>query len=428
MPGLSPSNNRGLLVKSWLLQCRSFLIALTLVSLPVLSQDSSEYDQWKQQFLTEFDTYKDEIDREFAEFLKLDWKKFATRTGVKRDPVPKPVSMPRDVPQDVAAPKPISPAAIPVEQIDERPPSLPEPVASEGERIRFSFLGHKITLFVSIDRNFVIAGAITQQSLQKGFDALAKSDYENLTTDLIRIRDKLHLNDWAYMQLLRSFSREFLPASINSANLLSWFLLLKSGIKSRIAFANNELYLLVSTRQPLYDITFFKFNNEKFYVISGHTSIARTLYTYNGTYPKKLPKSNFSGINQIIIGKDIGYREISFQYGANHYKLRIPFNRHVIDFLATYPQMHVDQYFNVAISRQQTPEFVMRRVLVRHRFPSGRPTTMRTRRRYFSRIGIVLEERRRTTKLATACLTAGSFGVPTDKLELEGAGGKLQTG
>jgi len=333
----------------WTLSCLSIL--LSLLSPSVTSQDSTEYDKWKQGYLNEFASYKDEIDRDFANFLKQKWKKFDVEKGVERDPVPKPDSIPREKPKIAKALKPVTPEIKPDESSEDQQAPIINPVATAGEKVSFVFLGHDVTIFVEIDRKFELDGAITQKSLQTGFDHLAQSDYENLIADLAEIRKSLRLNDWAYMQLIDRFSKSFVPNSTNSARLLSWFLLLKSGVKSRLAFADNEIYLLVSTQQPLYSTTYFKFENEKFYVVSRHERIAKNLYSYNGAYPKQLPTSDFAGISNIIAGKTLDYRKISFEYGGTAYDIRVPYNKHVIDFFSSYPQMDIEHYFNVAISQ-----------------------------------------------------------------------------
>ena len=339
-------------MKSWLRCYRALWLLLCLLPASASSQSSSEYDQWKQQVLTEFDTYKDEIDRDFAQFLKTKWKNFPTEAGIERDPVPKPVVMPRDVPRTAVVPMPVAPADIPEPPKVEIRPPLPEPATEQGEKIRLMFLGHEITLYARITRSFSLGQTINQSSLQSGFDELAKSDYENLTNDLLKIRKGSRLNDWAYIQLVRQFSQSFVPESQKSARLLSWFLLLKSDIKIRLAYADTNVYLLMPTQQPLYDIAYFKFDSEKFYIISEHASVPGKLYSYNGSYPRKLARTDLTGISDIITGTTLGYREISFDYGGTRFDLRIPFNQHAIDFLSTYPQMDIEHYFNVAISQE----------------------------------------------------------------------------
>jgi hypothetical protein len=226
----------------------------SLVSTSVQAQDSSEYVEWEKQFLSAYSSYKNDIDREFSQFLKLEWETFDTHEGEKRDPVPKPVSMPKDVPQAITGPEPVL-VNDPPAPVVEKPLKLPRPVSVEGEKVEFDFFGHPVALSVAIDRSSILSGPVTQQTLHKGFDNLAQSDYETLIADLIDIRKKLHLNDWAYLQLVLGFSDSFVPSSSNSANLLTWFLLLKSGLKSRIAFSNNELYLLMPTELGLYDMS-----------------------------------------------------------------------------------------------------------------------------------------------------------------------------
>ena len=334
------------------LLCQCLWLTLFLTSPATMSQSTSEFDQWKQQFLTELDTYKDEVDREFAGFLKTKWREFTTEEGVKRDPVPKPLEMPRDEPKSVAVPKPVAPVTVPYVLKTENLPRQPSPVTIQGEKVKLIFLGHEIALYTKIDREFTLSQTINQSTLQNSFDRLAKSDYQKLIADLAKIRHQFQLNDWAYMQLIRQFSDAFLSKSNNSATLLSWFLLLKSDIKSRIAFANNIIYLLMSTRQPLFNVTYFEFDSERFYIISKHATVAKKLYSYNGTYPKKLKKSNLAGINKVITATSLIYRDISFNYGGTQFDLRVPFNQHAIEFLATYPQMDFEHYFNVAISQE----------------------------------------------------------------------------
>jgi hypothetical protein len=317
----------------------------------VQAQDSSEYNEWKKQFLTEYSSYKDEIDSEFSQFLKLRWKKFDTHEGEKRDPVPKPVSMPKDRPQSITGPDQV-PVSAPPTPVVKKPLKLPKPDFTEGEKVEFDFLGHRILLSVAVDKRFFLNGPVNQQTLQKGFDELAQTEYENLIADLAAIRNKLQLNDWAYLQLVMDFSESFVPSSNNSANLLTWFLLLKSDLKSRIAFSQDEIYLLMSTKFGLYGMTYFEYSNERFYVVSRHDRISNSLFSYNGSYPKKLPKFNLSDIDKVLVGKSIEYRDISFNYGSKKYQLRIPFNQHVIDFLDKYPQMSIEHYFNVAISEE----------------------------------------------------------------------------
>lgn len=332
------------------LLCNIFSLFTLLVSSPAFSQNTSEFDQWKQGYLKEYENYKDEIDREFAQFLKLDWKKFDTRNGIKRDPVPKPISIPRDKPAVTKTPKPVAPESAPITITKIEPITLPRPTSRDGVKVSLKLLGHKLEIFVKLNRKFAVGSPLTHKGIQAGFDILAKSDYENLIVDLKNIESRLKLNDWAYIQLVKELGHAFMPDSKNSARLLSWFLLLKSGIKSRIAFADNELYLLTTSRQPLYDIPYFNFSRERFYVISGQKRINSALYSYNGAYPKKLPTSDFSRIGEILTREEFAIRKVRFNYGDNNYDLRIPVNRHVIDFFSTYPQMDIKHYFNAVIS------------------------------------------------------------------------------
>lgn len=333
------------------LQLLAFSLAFFLAG-SAMGQSDSEYDQWKKQFLGEYDEYKSEIDREFSAFLKKEWKKFDTKKGVKRDPVPKPVVFPVDKPSAVSKKLPALP---PIKFEPPLPPAvepeLPAPVMpTEGRKYKLSFLGHKLEFYVNFGEDIALGSPLNQQDIQQNFDRLARADYEPLIRELTAVRQRLQLNDWALGLLITKLSEAIKSQASNDAHLISWFLLLKSEVRSRIAFANNEIFLLLPSQQPLFDMTYFTYAKEKFYIITQHRKIPKGLRSYNGNYPKPLKAADFANINTIKIGPALEYRMISFSYGQNKFDLKIPFNRNVIEFLGSYPQMDIKNYFNVVIA------------------------------------------------------------------------------
>ena len=251
------------------------LLQLVLLSpVLVLAQASSEYEQWKQAYLGEFDQYKDAVDKEFAGFLKQKWKPFSTEAGFIRDETPKPVAIPIAKPLDIkpVIKDPISSPAIPKPKvitevikpvIKVKPPAIIQPPIS-GKQLSVLFLGY--TLSIADTLSSVLTGRqskVTQQTIQSQFSDLAKSDYPSLVKRLLSLKRELNLNDWAYVSLINGYTEQ-LAAPKNSQVVASWFLMLKSGLNARVAFNEKSVFLLVAVKQSLYGIAFFRYGKQKY--------------------------------------------------------------------------------------------------------------------------------------------------------------------
>ena len=319
------------------------------------AQSLSEFEQWKRQYMGEFKQYKDEIDREFADFLKQEWKPFATEEGVIRDKSPKPPQIPvaRVEPERPVVKPPKQPPVLIPRPLPRVPPvtRIPEPVVPPEpveQGVTLVFLGHELSISDGISGSLTDQGSrVTQAGIQQTFSQLAQSDYPATLTRLLSIKRQLKLNDWAYVQLIQRYVEQ-LPTTNNNRHITSWFLLLKSGLDARIAYDRQQVYLLVAVRQSLFDVAYFTFGQQKYYAVSRQKQLPPNLYSYDGKYPKKLNVSDFSLV-QVNSKPDDQFKRLSFSFEGKDHQLEIPYNRHTVDFLSTYPQMGIDQYFQAPL-------------------------------------------------------------------------------
>ncbi|MBC8211655.1 MAG: hypothetical protein H8E21_11370 [Gammaproteobacteria bacterium] len=337
---------------SRLLKC---LIVSTML-LPALSaaQSMAEFEQWKRQYMGEFKQYKDEMDREFADFLNQQWKPFDTEKGVIRDEAPKPPRIPVVRIDDKKPPvvvKPAKPeprvAEIPLPRIIPEPVIIipPEPPVLTQKGVNIEFLGHQLSIVDGISSSVSMSGLIVSQSgIQLKFSQLAQSDYPQTLQQLTKLKRQLNLNDWAYVRLVQQFTKQ-LTASDNMGSVVSWFLLLKSDLDARIAYDSSRIYLLVPASQNLYDIAYFKFGAQKYYSVSRQKKLPPNLYSYDGNYPKSLKLSDFALTQPLSSKPDTQTKHLSFSYQQKKYELNVPFNRYTVDFLSSYPQMDINEYF-----------------------------------------------------------------------------------
>ena len=103
------------------------------------AQDPAEYQKWLKKQQEEYQDFKDARDKEFVQFLSLEWKQMKAFTGLVRDEKPKPTKLPVYQPPPVRPsepPKEIAPVAkdIPTPKPDEKakpakvPADQPPPV------------------------------------------------------------------------------------------------------------------------------------------------------------------------------------------------------------------------------------------------------------------------------------------------------------
>lgn len=324
-------------------------------------QSLSEFEAWKKQQMGEFKQYKDEIDREFADFLKQRWKAFDSLKGAVRDPEPKPLELPVAKPEEVKKPqtpveKPIPPVVVkpPVKLPPPAPvilPEIPDPVIQPPTQktISVTFLGYHLQIADGLSNSISsLSRPINFHKIQQQFSDLASSDFSVSVDNLNRLRRELKLNDWAYVQLVESFT-EKLVTSPATKKLASWFLLLKSGLDARVAYDPNKIFLLVATEQKLFDIAYIQYGNQKYYSVGMEKKLPQQLFSYDGKYPKKLAVSNVALVDELNARPVEQTRNLKFSYKNKTYHLKLPYNRNTVDFLSSYPQMEIDQYFRAPL-------------------------------------------------------------------------------
>jgi hypothetical protein len=349
------------------------VLALCMLLLCSPANSVSEYEQWKQQQQQSFQEYRDERDREFTAFLKEHWREVELLKGFVRDDRPKPVVMPVAKPQPLP-PKPepapdvkpvIKPAEDePVSSIRPEPKvTTPKPVVppkpavvpvqqQKGIRTRVDYFGKRITFYYDPAFKKSLPFRLNETALSNFWSELSKTDYEPLLEQINRQGEALQLNDWGYAVLTNRLSRQIYPTSTNKQALFTWFVLTKAGFRSRVAYDERNVYLLVPSKQRMYEVTYFTFDNERYYAVGfdGKNSKPGKVYTYDGHYPGAVKKLDLSIRAKAPKGENAEERSLSFDYGGKQYDFIAEYENERIEFLDTYPQLDLELYFGSEVS------------------------------------------------------------------------------
>lgn len=336
------------------------LFTICLLLLCSAAHAASEFEQWKRQQQQSFQQYKDERDREFTEFLKEHWRAIDLQQGIARDQTPKPVAIP------VAKPEPLikEPMTKPdddqpvVAVVPEPPvitakptkPLVPAPVLprqQRGNRTQVDYFGTRLSFYYDPAFQRARLQPLGETALSRFWSELSKLEYEPLLEQIDKQARALQLNDWGYAVLTNRIALRIYPESTNKQALLTWFMLTKAGYNSRVAYDERHVYLLLPSKQQMFYVTFFRFDNERYYAISfdGKRIKPGKVYTYDGHYPGAVKKLDMSIRTRAPVADRLEKRDLSFDYRGRRYPIEARYDRSRIDYLNTYPQLELQLYF-----------------------------------------------------------------------------------
>ena len=342
----------------------SFAAAALIVLVPcgAFSADGrDEFRQWQKREQESFKKFKDERDREFAEFLRTQWQEFQTFRGIKRDPTPKPDVIPvaprvPPAPPAVRKPAPPPPPVVEVKPVVPKPPVVVAPPAPtpppRSKQVSLAFYGQDVVVYYDPSIEARLVGAPSPESIANYWTAMGQGEYEPLLKRLRAVHDALGLTDWAYADLVRAFGQQVHPRSDNDERLLVWFLLTKSGYRVRIAYSDSRVHLFVPTEQKVYETKFLTIQGKAHYAALERdrgASVGR-VFTYDKEYPGQARSMDLRMSTLRFTKPAIGYRELKFDYRDRKYAFRVPVDRRVVEFMATYPVTDLQWYFRAATS------------------------------------------------------------------------------
>lgn len=326
------------------------------------AEKKRELSEFEAEKNAEFQAFQDERDRDFAELLKAKWEAFSELEGLIRDPEPKPKVIPKanELPFDEVDPKglPIEPLPPPaplkkpdpipgtkpktidpfIEPLEPSPTPTPEP-APMNSTADVHFYGLSLNIIFDPGIAVLFDNEVTNQSISNYWTAISNSDYEGLINQLKGVKNRLHLNDWGYYQLVLRLG-ETIHTDANSISLFTWFVMIKSGYRVKIGYGGNRTFLFAPTKGVIYQVPYCSIDGIKFYNLSflRDQSKSGKIYTYLKDYPNSehLLTLELQSSPRIHLEKQV--KELSFLYEGVNYDIPVETNWNIIRFYKSYPQ------------------------------------------------------------------------------------------
>jgi len=327
------------------------LILLFLSSAFTLS-NASEYSDWLKVQNQSFYSYKKSLDDEFSDMLKKQWQEYNAMYKTTAYKKPKPKILPKikkvlKIPKkDLIKSIKVHPKKIIIKK------QIPKNIVIK-KIIKYGYTLKKINFYnqdikITYDNKFNFdLYKINNRAISNTWKKLSKTDYKSLIKQINLYSKKYTLNDWAKYQLIYNIGQSIYDTT-NKANIFTWFIFTKMGYDTKIAYSNQNIYLLANIQQKLYQVSFFDIQNKTYHILvpSGKINNVEPLFTYNSSYKKAKKRLSFDiDKHEIGLFTNIKTKDIFFNYKQKKYTIDAKYSLDLLDFYKTYPQSQYSVYY-----------------------------------------------------------------------------------
>ena len=352
-------------------------IAILLVfnTAPLLAQ--SDYEEWLKKEQQQIEDYKNKQDKLFMQFLEDDWKQFQVFQGLKVDDTPKPAAIPKAEPQplqqtekerddtikELVVPKihksKKSPDDLKEKEITSQVQTKKQTKKTDVLSINVDFYEAPISLPDESSLKISLKGKPNNESVAEYWKKISNAKFESTLQEAESYKKSLALNDWGYCTLLYNIGNIINKRNETEARLFTWFMLNKSGYDAKVGYSNNQVYLLLPSKDDIFGAPYFTIDKRRFYVISfdGKEPKLGSMYTYEGDYPdaNKIISLNMNTLPALC--GDVS-KQVKFSYNGTNYTIKYTYNKNIVNFLNTYPHTSYPIYFNTPLMNESYASLV----------------------------------------------------------------------
>ena len=304
------------------------------------------YDDFKKQALQKYNDFRTQANVQYAVFLKQAWEQYNALPAI---PKPKDETVPPVTIPEEDKDKTIKSNPIPIKEVvvPPTPDPQPTPIAPIKENsqpqertIDFVYCGTQCRIRLIKNLNLTLQNCSNEQLSNVWTQLSAEGVLNNTIRDCLAIRVGWNLCDWAYLNLLSSFSKAIYGNS-NEATMLTSYIYAQSGYKMRLGRNEQNIYLLYASEHGIYDIAYFDIDGLKFYPFECNKD---QLEICDASLPKEKPLSLYIPQNQQFEYKASKLRTLTSKRYPD-VQIHVQVNENMIDFYNTYPTSEINNNF-----------------------------------------------------------------------------------
>lgn len=370
---------------------KTVVILSTLFTTNGFANDpDKEYQEWLKKYKKEYQTFVDEHDQDFANFLKDNWVETHVNSAKKRDEKPKPTSLPIAKAKPVVDKKPVNVALKPVPKSKEAPirpvpttpkakqpdetkpispvvktpvtrPTVPKPIKkSTADQFNFT-QGSSVTKFVWLGNTIIMPRLdvkplkvrnFNSQAVSDTWMTMAKTSFKEAVSALANAKTELLLDDWGQAIFTYSYIAAHKRLTDSDQRLYSWFYLVKQGFDTRVSYKDANLYLMLAVTQPLYGRKYFTMDEKRFYFVDLASKAPvdiGSVYTYNKQHNSASSSFDIDLSMVPVQSQNNAKRILETRISGKDVVIKAGYNKEYVEFLDFYPQLDMKHYFNAEL-------------------------------------------------------------------------------
>lgn len=255
-------------------------LIVALLFLSISFGQNTEFDKYREQMQQkwnqhvsttqkEYAEFRDRLNAEYAEQMKKNWQMFQLKDA---EPCPEKPDPPKPVVKENDNPAPTQPVPVKkvVEPVAPDPPQPIKPIArpekEEPTQFAFNFYQTPCEVHLQNSQRFSLPDA-SEESASKAWKKMSDNGFDIVADDCLRLKERLALNDWGYIELAKTVSEKFLGKNTNEAVMMQIYLLAQSGYKVRIARENDKLVTMIPFPYMIYGYPFMYLDGEHYFLL-----------------------------------------------------------------------------------------------------------------------------------------------------------------
>jgi len=207
--------------------------------------------------------------------------------------------------------------------------------------------------------NISLKGKPNNETIAEYWKKISNAKFESTLKKAESYKNSLALNDWGYCMLLYNIGNVINNGNEAESLLFTWFMLNKSGYDAKVGYLDNQIYLLLTSKDDIFGAPYFTIDNRRFYVMSLDWKELQlgSMYTYEGDYPdaNKIISLNMNTLPALC--GDVP-KQVKFSYNGTDYTIKYTYNKNIVNFLNTYPHTSYPIYFNAPLMNESYASLV----------------------------------------------------------------------
>jgi len=308
------------------------------------------FDNYTTQRKSDFDAYRDSLNRRYADFLEQKWEQYALQKPEPqiKKPIPRPPrfdqSQPIPSPENIHGILPPTISKPDPGRLPEVPQVRPRPAAPSPATVDAIFFGTDIYLR---DLHFTrprLRG-VDEKSVADYWRALVDIPYVEMIDDALRIKEELNLNGWGVYRLLQTVLRTYVPdCTENECVIFSVFALNQMGYRAKIGRSGSDLISLIAFSNQVTNCMYFRYGGSdsqlRYYTVNPQHKNLSSVQTCTADYTDGLSLMSLDADTLPLFAEEPIAKQLSCDNGT--YTMQV--NANIVDFYRDYPCMEFAAY------------------------------------------------------------------------------------